>query len=148
MCTHGGLFAFTVAVSSFFPALPRSFIDISLHWRRDQHILHTDDHQRVWLHPHQQSRYASFPYSVQYRLKHRASGLTVAPYFVSWLAVILQAWHSDKTHDRGLHVVFAAAVACAGYILLLSTVNKNVGAAYFSLFLIMGGLQSLFPVVM
>ncbi|EIM87467.1 MFS general substrate transporter [Stereum hirsutum FP-91666 SS1] len=77
-----------------------------------------------------------------------AQGLTVAPYLVGWFMVVFQAWHSDRTHDRGWHVAASTATAFVGYLILATSVQKSVGAAYFALFLVIGGLYSLFPLVM
>lgn len=62
--------------------------------------------------------------------------------------VVLQAWHSDRTHDRGWHVLASTTTAFVGYIILATSAQKSVGAAYFALFLVIGGLFSLFPLVM
>lgn len=77
-----------------------------------------------------------------------AQGLTVAPYVVGWFMVVIQSWHSDYTRDRGYHIMFSAAISTIGYIILATSVQKNVGAAYFALFLVVGGNYSLFPLVM
>ncbi|KAF9267538.1 MFS general substrate transporter [Marasmius fiardii PR-910] len=77
-----------------------------------------------------------------------AQGLTVAPYFVAWFMVFFQAWHSDKTKDRGYHIMLSCAVSFIGYIILATCANRSVGASYFALFLVVGGNYSLFPLVM
>ncbi|KAJ7177895.1 MFS general substrate transporter [Mycena filopes] len=77
-----------------------------------------------------------------------AQGLTVAPYVVGWCMVVLQAWHSDRTHDRGFHIMLSCAISFVGYIILATAVQKSTGAAYFAMFLVIGGLYSLFPLVM
>ncbi|KAI0267310.1 MFS general substrate transporter [Gloeopeniophorella convolvens] len=77
-----------------------------------------------------------------------AQGLTVAPYLVGWLMVFLLSWHSDRTNDRGWHVIFTASLSLVGYIILVTSVQKSVGAAYFALFLVIGGNYALFPLVM
>ncbi|KAJ7701815.1 major facilitator superfamily domain-containing protein [Mycena rosella] len=77
-----------------------------------------------------------------------AQGLTVAPYVVGWLMVVFQAWHSDRTGDRGYHIMLSCAVSFIGYIILATSVQKSVGAAYFALFLVTGANYSLFPLVM
>ncbi|KAJ3561686.1 hypothetical protein NP233_g10043 [Leucocoprinus birnbaumii] len=77
-----------------------------------------------------------------------AQGLTVAPYVVGWFMVFLQAWHSDRTKDRGYHIMFSATLSLIGYIILATSVEKSIGAAYFALFLVVGGNYSLFPLVM
>ncbi|KAJ6550729.1 MFS general substrate transporter [Mycena sp. CBHHK59/15] len=77
-----------------------------------------------------------------------AQGLTVAPYAVGWFMVFFQAWHSDRTRDRGWHIMLSCAVSFTGYIILATSVQKSVGAAYFALFLVVGGNYSLFPLVM
>ncbi|KAK7056694.1 hypothetical protein VNI00_002411 [Paramarasmius palmivorus] len=78
----------------------------------------------------------------------QAQGLTVAPYAVGWFMVFFQAWHSDKTKDRGYHIMLSCAVSFVGYVILATSVHKSVGAAYFALFLVVGGNYSLFPLVM
>ncbi|KAF9474852.1 MFS general substrate transporter [Pholiota conissans] len=77
-----------------------------------------------------------------------AQGLTVAPYVVGWFVVLIQAWHSDRTHDRGWHIMASCAISFIGYVILATSVQKSVGAAYFALFLVVGGNYSLFPLVM
>ncbi|KAF5384133.1 hypothetical protein D9615_003356 [Tricholomella constricta] len=77
-----------------------------------------------------------------------AQGLTVAPYVVGWLLVFLQSWHSDRTRDRGWHIVASCSISFVGYVILATSVQKSVGAAYFALFLVVGGNYSLFPLVM
>ncbi|KZT64125.1 MFS general substrate transporter [Daedalea quercina L-15889] len=76
-----------------------------------------------------------------------AQGMTVAPYVAGWFLVVLQAWHSDRTRDRGWHVVASTFVAFLGYLILATSVQKSVGAGYFALFLVVGGNFSLFPLV-
>ncbi|KAJ7057141.1 MFS general substrate transporter [Mycena amicta] len=77
-----------------------------------------------------------------------AQGMTVAPYAVGWFMVVFQAWHSDRTKDRGFHIMASTFVALIGYIILATAVQKSVGAAYFALFLVVGANYSLFPLVM
>ncbi|KAF9029572.1 MFS general substrate transporter [Hymenopellis radicata] len=77
-----------------------------------------------------------------------AQGMTVAPYIVGWFMVFLQAWNSDRTKERGYHVMASTAISFIGYVILATSVQKSVGAAYFALFLVVGGNFSLFPLVM
>ncbi|KAI0316876.1 MFS general substrate transporter [Amylostereum chailletii] len=77
-----------------------------------------------------------------------AQGLTVAPYLVGWFLVVAQAFHSDHTRDRGWHIIASTGTAFIGYLILATSAQKSVGAAYFALFLVVGGLFSLFPLVM
>ncbi|CAK5263390.1 unnamed protein product [Mycena citricolor] len=77
-----------------------------------------------------------------------AQGLTVAPYAVGWLMVVFQAWHSDRTHERGYHIMVSCAVSFIGYVILAGVMKKSIGAAYFALFLVVGANYSLFPLVM
>ena len=75
-----------------------------------------------------------------------AQGMTAALYAVGFLIVLLQSWHSDKTKDRGYHVMASSAMSVTGYIILATSVQKSV--AYFALFLVIGGNHSLFPLIM
>ncbi|EIW53507.1 MFS general substrate transporter [Trametes versicolor FP-101664 SS1] len=82
-----------------------------------------------------------------------SQGLTVAPYAVGWFLVFFQAWHSDRTRDRGYHIMLSTAISCVGYIVLAALAGKGtssrmIGGRYFALFLVVGGNYSLFPLVM
>jgi hypothetical protein len=77
-----------------------------------------------------------------------AQGMTVAPYIVGWFMVFFQAVHSDRTKDRGYHIMLSCTIAFTGYIILATSVQKSVGAAYFALFLVVGGNYGLAPLVM
>ncbi|KAI0705499.1 MFS general substrate transporter [Earliella scabrosa] len=82
-----------------------------------------------------------------------SQGLTVAPYAVGWLMVFFQAWHSDRTKDRGYHIMLSTAISCIGYIVLAAiarggNTSQLIGGRYFALFLVVGGNYSLFPLVM
>ncbi|KAK7460853.1 hypothetical protein VKT23_008784 [Stygiomarasmius scandens] len=77
-----------------------------------------------------------------------AQGLTCAPYAAGWFMVFFQAWHSDRTKDRGYHIMLGSGTALIGYIILATCSDKSVGASYFALFLVVGGNYSLFPLVM
>ncbi|KAH9929023.1 MFS general substrate transporter [Epithele typhae] len=82
-----------------------------------------------------------------------SQGLTVAPYAVGWFMVVFQAMHSDRTRDRGYHIMLSTGLATIGYIILAALATKGnasnyIGGRYFALFLVVGGLFSLFPLVM
>ncbi|KIY43386.1 MFS general substrate transporter [Fistulina hepatica ATCC 64428] len=77
-----------------------------------------------------------------------AQGMTVAPYTVGWFMVVFQAFHSDRTRDRGYHIMLSSGISFIGYVILATCVQKSTGAAYFALFLVVGGNYSLFPLVM
>jgi len=44
--------------------------------------------------------------------------------------------------------MFSASLSAIGYIILAAVAHKSIGAAYFALFLVVGGNYSLFPLVM
>ncbi|KAI8990724.1 MFS general substrate transporter [Trametes punicea] len=82
-----------------------------------------------------------------------SQGLTVAPYAVGWFIVFFQAWHSDRTRDRGYHIMLSTALSCVGYIVLAALAGhgnspRMIGGRYVALFLVIGGNYSLFPLVM
>ena len=88
----------------------------------------------------------------------------MAPYAAGWFLVFFQAVHSDRTkvrdahcswmevlkrsQDRGYHIMGSCFTSFVGYLILATAVQKSVGAAYFALFLVIGGNYSLFPLVM
>ncbi|KAI0822431.1 major facilitator superfamily domain-containing protein [Trametes gibbosa] len=60
-----------------------------------------------------------------------SQGLTVAPYAVGWFMVLFQAWHSDRTRDRGYHIMLSTATSCIGYIVLAALAGaRGVGTAF------------------
>ncbi|KAF8336437.1 MFS general substrate transporter [Cantharellus anzutake] len=78
----------------------------------------------------------------------QAQGLTVGPYLAGMFLVWFQAWHSDKTQDRGYHIMGSALVGFLGYALLAICAEKNYHVSYFAMYLIVAGIYSLFPLVM
>ena len=77
----------------------------------------------------------------------------MAPYAAGWFMVVFQALHSDRTRDRGYHIMLSTAIACVGYIVLAALAGRGessrmIGGRYFSLFLVVSGNYSLFPLVM
>ncbi|KAJ7291058.1 MFS general substrate transporter [Mycena rebaudengoi] len=91
-----------------------------------------------------------------------AQGLTVAPYVVGWFMVFFQAVHSDRTRDRGYHIMlgyasfyyFCLARSSSprrrswGTLSWPRACRRASAQAYFALFLVVGGNYSLFPLVM
>lgn len=77
-----------------------------------------------------------------------AQALSVAPYVVAYLLVFALARHSDYMRQRGWHVMAACMMSTIGYVILATTAGQSKGVAYFALFLVVGGVFSLFPLVM
>ncbi|KAJ6591181.1 major facilitator superfamily domain-containing protein [Mycena vulgaris] len=75
-----------------------------------------------------------------------AQGLTAAPYAFAFIVNLIQTSHSDRVGERGWHLMFSAAMAFTGYILL--AIQKNVASSYFALFLVVTGNQSVFPLAL
>jgi len=62
--------------------------------------------------------------------------MSTPPYVVAFITTLLTAWFSDKYMIRGPLNMFWAVLAAIGYIILLClNPLKNVGAAYFAVFL-------------
>ncbi|KAF9523136.1 MFS general substrate transporter [Crepidotus variabilis] len=77
-----------------------------------------------------------------------AQGLSATPHLAGYVMVLFQAWHSDRTRERGWHVMASSASAVVGYVILATCSQKSVGASFFALFLVVGGNFSLFPLVL
>jgi hypothetical protein len=75
-------------------------------------------------------------------------GLTILPYAFGWCMVITFAWHSDYSCERGYHVMAASFMAFVGYVILATSADKSHIVGFFALFLVIGGIFSLFPLVM
>ena len=78
----------------------------------------------------------------------QAEGLTAGPYFAGMFIVWLQAWHSDKTRDRGYHIMSSAIMSIVGYLILIIYSEKNHIVSYIATYLVVAGIWSLFPLVM
>ncbi|KAF7319347.1 MFS domain-containing protein [Mycena chlorophos] len=83
-------------------------------------------------------------------------GLTAAPYAAAFVVNLIQTAHSDKSRQRGFHMMLAAALSFTGYTILLVAVSASGGGmrdasaaryGYFALFLVVIGNSSLVPLV-
>ncbi|CAH0032850.1 unnamed protein product [Clonostachys rhizophaga] len=65
---------------------------------------------------------------------------TVAPYLVSAVILFPTAVSSDHFRERTYHLISAFTMSCVGFITIASIdVERNIGVAYFAVFLIVGG---------
>lgn len=65
--------------------------------------------------------------------------MSVPPYVVAAFTTVTVGYFSDRLQNRGLFTAAFSAIACLGYILLL-TVHNSTGVAYFALFLASAGV--------
>jgi len=72
--------------------------------------------------------------------------LTVPPYAVSAIVLLLASWTSDRLQSRGLFVSGAATVGAVGYLLLL-VVTHNNQVKYFAVFCITSGTYTIIGLV-
>lgn len=72
-----------------------------------------------------------------------AQGLSAAPMFAAFFAVIIMAWVADKAQQRGLALTVSSVVAGIGYV-ILATVDI-LSAKYFATFLATAGAFSTTP---
>lgn len=71
--------------------------------------------------------------------------LTAPPYIFAAIGSLINAWHSDKTKERGYHFAGPIAIGCVGYIICLAT--QNQGARYGASFLYVGGMYTSNPLI-
>ncbi|KAH6695843.1 major facilitator superfamily domain-containing protein [Plectosphaerella plurivora] len=71
--------------------------------------------------------------------------LTAPPYIFAALGSLVNAWHSDRTGERGYHFAGPIAVGCIGYIICLATENRN--ARYAASFIYVGGMYFSNPLI-
>ncbi|KAJ0337915.1 hypothetical protein COL922a_006228 [Colletotrichum nupharicola] len=71
--------------------------------------------------------------------------LTAPPYIFAAAGSLVNAWHSDKTKERGYHFAGPIAFGCIGYIICLATENRNArcGAS----FIYIGGMYFANPLI-
>lgn len=72
--------------------------------------------------------------------------LTAPPYIFAALGSYANAWHSDKTRERGPHYAIPVGAACVGFIVCLATENTN--ARYGASFIYVGGMYFANPLIM
>ncbi|KAL0942079.1 major facilitator superfamily transporter [Colletotrichum truncatum] len=71
--------------------------------------------------------------------------LTAPPYIFAAIGSLVNAWHSDKTKERGYHFAGPIAFGCIGYIICLATENRN--ARYGASFIYVGGMYFANPLI-
>ncbi|OAL07764.1 MFS general substrate transporter [Phaeosphaeriaceae sp. SRC1lsM3a] len=71
--------------------------------------------------------------------------LTAPPYIFAALGSLVNAWHSDKTKERGYHFAGPIAFGCIGYIICLATEDRN--ARYAASFIYVGGMYFSNPLI-
>ncbi|KAJ1724734.1 hypothetical protein LPJ53_001017 [Coemansia erecta] len=76
----------------------------------------------------------------------KAQLMTVPPYACAIVTLLLVCWNSDRTQRRGYHVAASAAIACIGYILLIS--SNRVGANYAGACFVAMGLYPIIPLML
>ncbi|KAI5477758.1 MFS general substrate transporter [Pseudohyphozyma bogoriensis] len=70
----------------------------------------------------------------------KAQLLTIPPYGVAFLSILLFAFTSHKSNKRGLWIIIGGAIALVGYIVLLAT--NTSGARYAGVFVTVIGIYS------
>ena len=71
--------------------------------------------------------------------------LTAPPYVCAALGSLVNAWHSDKTTERGFHFSGPIAFGCIGYIICLATTNSD--ARYGASFIYVTGMYFANPLI-
>ncbi|KAK7705719.1 hypothetical protein SLS57_009918 [Botryosphaeria dothidea] len=66
--------------------------------------------------------------------------LTVPPYVIGVIAILINAWHADRTRERHLHVALPPILAVAAFIIAAATVK--FGPRYFAMCLMIGANYS------
>lgn len=71
--------------------------------------------------------------------------LMAPPYLFAAAGSLINAWHSDRTRERGFHFATPVTVGIVGYIVCLATTNTS--ARYAAAFLYVGGMFIANPLV-
>lgn len=82
---------------------------------------------------------------LQSTLSEERSPLTLAVSVYALIVALVNAWHSDRTRDRSLHVVWPLLLAIGGCIIPLATTNK---AARFVGIFLMTGAYGGYPIIL
>lgn len=70
--------------------------------------------------------------------------MTVPPYSVAFVVMIINAYLSDKLRSRGVPLIILGTIAGIGYI-VLDCVHENMHVRYFCTFLICAGTYAAIP---
>lgn len=71
--------------------------------------------------------------------------LTAPPWIFAILVSLPNAWHADRTGERYFHYLWPAVTCLVGYVISIGT--HNIGARYFSTFLMTTGYASGFVIL-
>ncbi|KAB2581349.1 Major facilitator superfamily [Lasiodiplodia theobromae] len=66
--------------------------------------------------------------------------LTVPPYVIGVIAILINAWHADRTSERYLHIALPPLLAVAAFIIAAAT--TEFGPRYFAMCLMIGANYS------
>lgn len=72
--------------------------------------------------------------------------LSIPPYVLACCLVFFISWNSDRTMERGLHIVCVSALGALGYIFLLA--SENVGLRYTGAILVACGIYPIIPLTL
>ncbi|KAJ8651745.1 hypothetical protein O0I10_012692 [Lichtheimia ornata] len=72
--------------------------------------------------------------------------LSIPPYAAACVLVFLVSWNSDRTLQRGYHIMAVSCLAIIGYIFLLATLN--VGVRYAGAVLVACGVYPIIPLTL
>lgn len=72
--------------------------------------------------------------------------LTAPPYIFAAVGSYVNAWHSDRSKERGWHYAIPVVVASCGFVICLAT--SNASARYGASFIYVGGMYIANPMIM
>ncbi|SAM03765.1 hypothetical protein [Absidia glauca] len=72
--------------------------------------------------------------------------LSIPPYVAACCLVFLVSWNSDRTLERGFHIMGVSALGVLGYIFLLA--SENVGLRYTGAVLVACGIYPIIPLTL
>ncbi|OKL61791.1 hypothetical protein UA08_02216 [Talaromyces atroroseus] len=72
--------------------------------------------------------------------------LTTPPYLIGTIAVLINAWHADRTGERYLHMVLPPIVAIVSFVLAMAA--NNFAARYVAMCIMLGGIYSSYVVAL
>ncbi|ORY95291.1 high-affinity nicotinic acid transporter [Syncephalastrum racemosum] len=72
--------------------------------------------------------------------------LTIPPYVAACILVFFVSWNSDRTLQRGYHIMAVSAIGVLGYIFLLASLN--VGLRYTGAVLVACGIYPIIPLTL
>ncbi len=72
--------------------------------------------------------------------------MTVPPYFIGTIVLLVLAYSSDRFHNRVYHILISLSILMVGLIITVTLPLQNIGARYAGLVILLAGTFTVSPI--